>query len=386
MNRFFLVLLLVALTAPLASADGFSYTYSSIVGSGNDVLIVIEWTPTMIDPLCAPQPCCYNEVPADCCHYIILYANSSGVYYVRYVYNPTAFSAGNGTYLLTGNVIYRAHNGCFQKLGEFIGRAKFVFPYIAAGTSNELNIYYIGGSMTKIGSITVVPRCTFDLSSENLVVSCPNGTKMFNLTPAGILEVPSVSTWKFMESKHPSTAEGQLENGTLVFSNGSRVYRIPSEKLLPYLYDARELKLLIGVFMRDYLLILPPIMSYAYCIDNGTFESSLGFSSIISRSGFVLYDFKPDDFRPVYAFLYNGTLRPAPLFLPTGSYFRPLAMNVTIRKSCSYHAESEKPSHTETLSRETNSTITTSAKTGNKICGPGSIIFLSFFVLLMRKR
>ncbi|GEM_PF-3369338 len=375
--RNFLAVMIFLLTVGLVSADGFIYTYSSITGNGDDVLILIEWTPTMIDPLCAPRPCCYNEVPADCCHYIVFYANTSGVYYVRYVYSPATFSSENGTYLLIGNVIYRAYNGCFQKLGGVIGKVKFAFPYIAAKTSRELSIYYIDGNMSRVGSVKVSPQCTFDLSSKNLIVSCPNGTKMFNLSPVGIFEVPSVSTWEFMKSKRPSMGEGRLENGTLVFSNGTEVYRISAGEFLPYLYDGRELKLLTGVFMNDYLLILPPVMSYAYCVDNGTFESSLGFSSFISKSGFVLYDFKLDDFKPVYAFLYNGSLRAVLLFLPTGSYFRPLAMNVTIRKSCLYRT---KLTQTETSPQGTNST----AETRNRICGPGMVILLS--LLFMRKR
>lgn len=383
MGKFFPAVMMLIFTAALVSADGFGYTYSSITGSGNDVAILIEWTPTMIDPLCAPRPCCYNEIPADCCHYIIFYANSSGVYYVRYVYSPAAFSSENGTYILIGNVVYRAYNGCFQKLGGVTGKVRFVFPYIAARTADKLSIYHIGSNMTRVGSIKVAPECTFDMGSRNLIVSCPNGTRRFNLTPSGLFEVPWVERWEFMESKRPSMAEGKLENGTLVFSNGSRTYRISADDFIPYLYDRRELNLLTGVFMKDYLLILPPVMDYAYCVDNGTFESSLGISSFISMSGFVLYDLRPEDFRPVYAFIYSGTLKPVPLFLPTGSYFRPLAMNVTIRKSCPHP---EGASHTETTPGKTNSTITTGTETGNKICGPGMAVLLSLSLLFMRKR
>ena len=381
-----LLILITALTMPLATADGFGYTYSSITGSGNDVVILIDWTPTMIDPLCAPRPCCYNEIPADCCHYVVFYANSSGVYYLGYVYSPAAFSSENGTYLLIGNAVYRAHNGCFQRLGGVTGKAKLVFPYLAARTADKLSIYHLGSNMSRIGSIKMAPECTFDMGSRNLIVSCPNGTERFNLTPSGLFEVSSIDRWEFMESKRPSMAEGKLENGTLVFSNGSRVYRISADEFLPYLYDRRELELLVGVFMKDYLLILPPVMDYAYCVENGTFGSSLGISSFISGSGFVLYDIKPGEFRPVYAFIYRGTLKPAPLFLPTGSYFRPLAMNVTIRKSCPCPPEAEKPPHTETSSKETDSTITASAETDNRICGPGMVVLLILPVLFMRKR
>ncbi len=313
-----LLILITALTMPLATADGFGYTYSSITGSGNDVVILIEWTPTMIDPLCAPRPCCYNEIPADCCHYVVFYANSSGVYYLGYVYSPAAFSSENGTYLLIGNAVYRAHNGCFQRLGGVTGKAKLVFPYLAARTADKLSIYHLGSNMSRIGSIKMAPECTFDMGSRNLIVSCPNGTERFNLTPSGLFEVSSIGRWEFMESKRPSMAEGKLENGTLVFSNGSRVYRISADEFLPYLYDRRELELLVGVFMKDYLLILPPVMDYAYCVENGTFGSSLGISSFISGSGFVLYDIKPGEFRPVYAFIYRGTLKPAPLFPSNG--------------------------------------------------------------------
>ena len=380
MGKLLPALMMFLLTAALVSADGFGYEYSSITGTGDDVFIFIEWTPTMIDPLCAPRPCCYNEVPADCCHYVIFYANASGVYYVGYTYDPVAFSHENGTYLLSGGSIYRAYRGCFQKLGDVSEKAKLAFPYIAAQFPGRLEVYHLNCTMDRIGSVKLSPECTFQLSSRNLIVGCPNGTEQFNLTPSGIFRVSSVDRWELMESRHPSMAEGKLENGTLLFSNGSRTYRIPSEKFLPYLYDERELKLLTGVFMEDYLLILPPVMGYAYCVDNGTFGSSLGFSSIISRSGFVIYDIKPEEFKPVYAFIYNGTLKPAPLFLPEGSYFRPLAENVTIREKCSCGAD------TETLSEEVNLTTASSEGKERGICGPGLLILMGLFALLIGKR
>lgn len=358
--------LLVLLIVPLSSADGFSYVYSSIVGTGNDVIILIEWTPTMIDPLCAPQPCCYNEVPEDCCHYIVFYANDSGVYYVTYAYNVKAFASENGTYLFSG-VIYRAYNGCFQRLGDVPGKSKFVFPYIATMTSNKLTIYHLGCTMRKIGEVPVTSKCTFDLSSRNLIVSCPNGTRRFALSDSEMIEVPVVKRWVVLGTKRPSVTQGKLENDILVFSNGSRTYKIPSKELLPYLYDSKELKFLTGVFMKDALLILPPTMNYEYCIYNGTFSSKLSFTSPLSNSEFVVYDFKLSEFKPVYAFLYNGTLKPIPLFLPDGKYFKPLAPKVVIKSEC--------PCPVRTSS-EANA-----SRANNKICGPGLLLFLSLLIL-----
>ncbi|NJE08319.1 CGP-CTERM sorting domain-containing protein [Thermococcus sp. M39] len=366
MSRLIFVFMLIPLVASLSLADGFTYTYSSIVGTGNDVIILIEWTPTMIDPLCAPRPCCYNEVPADCCHYIVFYANDSGVYYVAYVYNPVAFSSENGTYLFPG--IYRAYNGCFQRLGDAPGKARFVFPYIAARISNKLTIYHLGCNMSKIGEVSVTSKCTFDLSSRNLIVSCPNGTRRFALSDSGMVEVSAVKRWIIFGTKRPSVVQGRLENNTLVFLNGSRTYKIPFRELLPYLYDSRELKFLTGVFMKDALLILPPTMNYEYCIYNGTFSSRLSFTSPLSRSEFVVDDFKLSEFKPVYAFLYNGTLKPIPLFLPDGEYFKPLAPKVVIKREC--------PCPVRTSSAEANA-----SGTDNKICGPGLLLFLSLLIL-----
>jgi len=362
MSRLIFVFMLIPLVASLSLADGFTYTYSSIVGTDNDVIILIEWTPTMIDPLCAPQPCCYNEVPADCCHYIVFYANDSGVYYVTYAYNVKAFASENGTYLFS-DVIYRAYSGCFQRLGGLSGKAKFVFPYVVTMISNKLLVYHLGCTMRKIGEVPVTSKCTFDLSSRSLIVSCPNGTRRFALSGSRMVEVPAVKRWVVLGTKRPSVAQGKLENDVLVFSNGSRTYKILSKELLPYLYDSKELKFLTGVFMKDALLILPPTMDYEYCIYNGTFSSKLRFTSPLSNSEFVVYDFKLSEFKPVYAFLYNGTLRPIPLFLPDGKYFKPLAPKVVIKSECPCPVRTS-PSHVN-----------------NRICGPGLLLFLSLMIL-----
>ncbi|ASJ15045.1 hypothetical protein [Thermococcus radiotolerans] len=340
------VLLLLLLTSQYALATGFVLVHSKIAGNGDDALILMEWIPLSPGGHCGVE--CCGDVQDDCCHYIALYANGSGIYYVGYLYELWVTSNRNGVYLPhyfnedKGVSVWRGYRGCFQQLGGVSSpyRLRVLLPYAAAMKNGHLDVYHIACSIEKIGAINASPDCNFNLGPDLLTLHCKNGIRRFRLSPEGIKEVEEIEWKPWPKVQRPSMVNGVLKNDELVFSNGSKTYRIPLKDVLPYLQDPSEAEFLLGVFMENYLLILPPTISYHRESCNGTTKSTLTFVAKNPYKTHTIENVSPKDLKPVYGFIYNGELKAIPLLSTDGYSFKPLAQKVVARDECPCSGES----------------------------------------------
>ncbi|WP_157065548.1 CGP-CTERM sorting domain-containing protein [Thermococcus celericrescens] len=197
------------------------------------------------------------------------------------------------------------------------------------------------------------------------------------------------------EQRSPTTkpVEGVLENGTVLFSNGSQTYVIPIEELEPY-FDANFMvKHLEGVFLKEGILLYPAVYQGIWNITPGQHdysrvvlfgkeesETKLLNTSSLKPFPVFFYDGKSLKVFRIFRIVENGKLE---VFVEKNFFThwpKCIYRNVTITMTKTVAITMTK---TVTETKEHTKTVT-ETKREEGICGPAFIVLLSLMILALR--